>query len=54
MRYNIKRWYENEAENERFRLQDCERLEVIKQAIKAIDYAQNFEAIVSGPERETL
>ncbi len=48
MKYDIKRWNENTEEE----LKDCERLEVIKQAIMAIDYAQNFEATVSGPEKE--
>ena len=50
MRYNIQRWYDDKDIPEK--VEDCESLEVIKQAIKAIDNAQNFEAIVSGPERE--
>ena len=52
MRYDIERWNQNEDEGELVVLEDCERLEVIKQAIKAIDNAQNFKAMVSGPERE--
>ena len=48
MRYDIKRWNENTEEE----LKGCDRLEVVKQAIMAIDYAQNFEAVVSGPEKE--
>ena len=56
MRYNIHRWYENKDIEEKEvppdKLEDCERLEVVRQVIKAIDNGQNFEAIVSGPERE--
>lgn len=54
MRYDIKRWNEN-TETEHGvveELKGCDRLEVVKQAIMAIDYAQNFEAVVSGPEKE--
>jgi len=56
MRYNMKRWYADQLEGgiSPTLLEDCERLEVIKQAIKAIDNAQNFEAVVSGPEKEAL
>lgn len=51
MRYNIQRWYDEKDIPDK--LEDCERLEVIKQVIKAIDNGQNFEAVVSGrPERE--
>jgi len=50
MRYNIRRWREKLEEGQNTYLEDCERLEVVKQVIKAIDYAENFEAIVSGPE----
>lgn len=46
MRYNVQRWYDDKSKSEK--LEDCERLEVIKQAIKAIDYGQNFEATVIG------
>lgn len=58
MRYNIKRWYPDVADEGEdaelpTRLDDCERLEVVKQVIKAIDCAQNFEAIVSGPEHDS-
>ena len=54
MRYNIKRWYADQPEEGTSPtiLEDCERLEVVKQVIKAIDNAENFEAIVSGLEKE--
>ena len=55
MRYNIHRWYEKKDIEEKDipdKLEDCERLEIVKQVIKAIDNGQNFEAIVSGPERD--
>ena len=48
MRYNIKRWYDDK-DIPRV-VEDCERLEVVKQVIKAIDNAENFEATVCGPE----
>ncbi len=56
MRYNIKRWYEHESEDEHNKkymeeLEDCDQLEVVKPVIKAIDYAQNFEAIVNDSEK---
>ncbi|MBA7559102.1 hypothetical protein ES708_00715 [subsurface metagenome] len=44
MRYNTERWFEDSGTPEK--IEDCERLEVIKQAIKAIDNAQNFKATV--------
>ena len=54
MRYNIKRWDADQPSDgvDPIELEDCERLEVVKQVIKAIDNAQNFKAMVSGPERE--
>ena len=52
MRYDIRRWREESEGGQNTFLKDCERLEVIKQAIKAIDNAENFEAVVSGPEKE--
>ncbi len=56
MRYDVKRWYADQPEEgtSPTLFEDCERFEVIKQAIKAIDNAQNFEAVVSGPEKEAL
>jgi len=50
MRYNIKRWHEDTGKIAE--IENCENLEVIKQAVKAIDYAQNFEAKVAGPEED--
>ena len=50
MRYNIQRWHDEKDIPDK--LNDCERLEVIKQVIKAIDNGQNFEAIISDPEKE--
>jgi len=50
MRYNIQRWYDDKDIPEK--LNDCERLEVVQQVIQAIENGQNFEAIMSGPERE--
>ena len=52
MRYKITRWREDSEGGQSIVLVDCERLEVIKQAIKAIDNAENFKAVVSGPEKE--
>ena len=52
MRYNIKRWHENKDNPISAEIGDCERLEVVKQVIKAIDNGQNFEAKVAGPEKE--
>ena len=50
MRYNIRRWREDSESGQNMVLEDCERFEVVKQAIKAVDNAENFKAIVSGPE----
>lgn len=52
MRYNIRRWREGQEGDQDTVLKDCEGLEVVKQAIKAIDYAENFDAKVSDLEEE--
>lgn len=57
MRYNVKRWQHQNEDKEKtmaVELEDCERLEVVKQVIKAIDYAQNFEAKVASPEEKMI
>ena len=49
MRYRIRRWHKGEGNHiPATELEDCERLEVVKQVINAIDYGQNFEAVVVG------
>lgn len=50
MRYDTRRWREESEGGQNIPLKDCGSLEVVKQVIKAIDNAENFEAIVSGPE----
>ena len=52
IRYNIERWHEGLNAPASTILKDCERLEVVKQVIKAIDNAQNFKAMVVGAEKE--
>jgi len=48
IRYDIKR--KNAVSQEE--LSNCDRLEVVRQVIKAIDSAQSFEAKVSETEEE--
>ena len=50
MRYNIRRWRETLEGGQNAFLENCERLEVVKQVIEVIDNAENFEAIVGEPE----
>ena len=52
MSYTIKRWPLACGGSEAITLTGCDRLEVVKQAISAIDFAQNFEATIEEPNKE--